>query len=232
MDQLLILTPGSWKTIDKVVDQKTNVYVVDTNCNVSTTTIDHWNNLSDSTTYIAYNRVDDQTSYFAIGGEVLFQHTDDNRFYADSGQFVYTDSLKNRVYFADRPSFNNNNQSRSYDYNQIRFDIKRRHLNTSMIDGPIQIANQVLAQWLELFGSYRVKDWNEGLFLQALLAKSSRMSYIKNINGLTVIPYPKDRFDITDIEVSKTLTITKQPVDKDNKTLHVIANYKGKAFIM
>lgn len=57
MENVLILTPGSWKSIDKITPA-TKVYrVTPTNLSCTVDTIERWKDLNGSPTYTAWNRL-------------------------------------------------------------------------------------------------------------------------------------------------------------------------------
>lgn len=233
MENVLILTPGSWKAIDKITPT-TKVYRVSpTNMSCTIDTIDHWNDLDGSPTYTGWNRYDQQVSFFAHDGEVIFQRSDDRQWYTTTGDQLYRDANNMKVYLADQPTFESCSVKRSFVPNEINKVIRLGRLNTSFIDGPTQIAAQALFAWKQTHGSYKAKDWNQALFLQALFVKTGVTSnLVQQDNGLNVVPSPRDRFDVTDLTYCKQLQITKQPVDKAGVVVHVIANYRGSVFVM
>lgn len=231
MENILILTPGSWKSIAKITPT-TMVYRVHQDQHCTIETIKNWKSINGTPTYAAWNRVDQQTSFFAYGSEVLFQRLDDNQYYTSVGHQLYHDMNYSKIFLADRPTFETCNIRRSFNYTDINKMVRLGRLNTSLIDGTSAIAAQTLFAWKQVYGSYRTKDWNQALFLQALFVKTGTMSNIINNDGLNVVPSPRDRFDVTDLTYCKSLTINKQPVNKDQNVIHVIANYKGYTFIM
>lgn len=233
MENVLILTPGSWKAIDKITPT-TKVYRVSpTNLSCTIDTIDHWYDLDGSPTYTGWNRYDQQVSFFAHDGEVIFQRSDDRQWYTTTGDQLYRDANNMKVYLADQPTFESCSVKRSFVPNEINKVIRLGRLNTSFIDGPTQIAAQALFAWKQTHGSYKAKDWNQALFLQALFVKTGVTSnLVQQDNGLNVVPSPRDRFDVTDLTYCKQLQITKQPVDKAGVVVHVIANYRGSVFVM
>lgn len=233
MENVLILTPGSWKSIDKITPA-TKVYrVTPTNLSCTIDTIDHWKDLNGLPTYAAWNRYDQQVSFFAHDGEVIFQRSDDRQWYTTTGDQLYRDADNTKIYLADQPTFESCNVKRAFITNEINKAVRLGRLNTSFIDGPSQLAAQALYAWKQTHGTYKAKDWNQALFLQALFIKTEVTSnLVQQDNGLNVVPSPRDRFDVTDLTHCKRLQITMQPVDKNGSVVHVIANYRGHVFVM
>lgn len=231
MERILILTPGSWKSIDQI-KQTTAVYrvAIDMQCTVGK--IDHWLNIDSFPTYAAWNRYDQQSAFFAAGSEVFYQRLDDQQWYTLDGKSLYQLMNTAKIFLADRPSFAQCDVRRSISVNEINHMVRVGKLNTTLIDGPSNVAAQTLYAWKQTYGSFRAKDWNQALMLQALLIKTGTTSNIVKNNGIEVVPSPRDRFDVTDLVYCKELSIDRQPVDKDGNIVHVIANYKGMTFIL
>ena len=114
MENVLILTPGSWKSIDKITPA-TKVYrVTPTNLSCTIDTIDHWKDLNGLPTYAAWNRYDQQVSFFAHDGEVIFQRSDDRQWYTTTGDQLYRDADNTKIYLADQPTFESCNVKRAF----------------------------------------------------------------------------------------------------------------------